>query len=170
LRRGQKGQALAELLIVLPLFASLIMAAAFWADLMLAKLALTRLTRDYAVLLAREGEPAKSPQQQLNQLRLLAEKSSHLDSRKLSLELSALPPTLVQDAGAGTEDALALPGIGGLLQSMLLGQRLVLRYEIQYRGLLGRALPHGLVLRETVAFKSDPWNNPADRLLHYLPL
>lgn len=166
-----KGQALLELVIVLPLFAALLMATALWADLMLKKLDLIHLTRNLAVMLARNDQGRyRSPKDAENQMRLLARATSRLDDRRLSFHLAPLPPTLTQDADPETAEALRLPGVGGMLQSMLLGERLQVSYRMEYRGLLGRALPRGIELKETVALKRDPWTNIGERLLHMLGL
>ncbi len=167
-RRAGKGQALVELVIVLPLFAALLMAATLWADLTLKKLELIRLTRDFAVLLARSDHSEHGPKDFQNQLRLLADKTTRLESRHLSYSLEPLPPSLTQQQDPRADQAMALPGMGGVVQAMLLGQRLKLVYTLQYRGLLGLALPGGIQLKETVALKTDPWTSPFNRLLRWL--
>ena len=170
-RPGEKGQTLLELVIVLPLFAALLLATALWADLVLKKLDLIQLTRNFAVMLARDDQSRyRSPKDLENQMRILAQKTSRLDDRHLSFHLAPLPPTLRQDADPAAAEALSLPGVGGMLQSMLLGERLQLSYRMEFRGLLGKALPHGIELKETVALKRDPWTNIGERLLHMLGL
>jgi hypothetical protein len=167
--KREKGQALAELVIVLPLFLALLGAIAFWAHLMLARLALIQLTRDYALLLARNPEllHAEQPEQTL-QLQALARRISWLQAEHLDQRLEALPPSLTQKTDPDLASGMALPGVGGLLQGMLLGQRLWVGYRLHFDGLAGRLFPQGIEMKETVAFKGDPWNNPIDRIMDAL--
>jgi hypothetical protein len=164
---GEKGQALAELVIVLPLFLALLGALTFWAHLTLARLALIQLTRDYALLLARDPKLLSAPQPERTlQLQALARRISWLQAEHLSQHLEPLPPSLTQKTDPEANRNLQLPGVGGLLQGMLLGQRLWVGYRMHFDGLAGRLLPQGIEMKETVAFKGDAWNNPVDRLIN----
>jgi hypothetical protein len=167
--RREKGQALAELVIVLPLFLALLGALAFWAHLMLARLALIQVTRDFALLLARDPKllGAQQPERTLA-LQALARQVAWLQTEHLNHRLEALPLSLTQDADPEVARSLALPGIGGLLQGMLLGKRLWVTYRMHFGGLAGRLFPQGIEMQETVAFKGDAWNNPMDRLMDAL--
>jgi hypothetical protein len=164
-RSREKGQALVELAIVLPLFLALLGALTFWAHLMLARLALIQVTRDYALLLARDPKLLSAPQPERTlQLQALARRVSWLQAEHLSQRLEPLPPTLTQNADPAAARSLQLPGVGGLLQGMLLGQRLWVGYRMSFHGLAGKLFPQGIEMKETVAFKGDAWNNPIDRL------
>jgi hypothetical protein len=166
LKRGsQRGQALVELVIVLPLFLALLAALAFWAQLMLARLALIQVTRDFALLLARDpvllgaSEPERSAR-----LQALARENGGLQAEQIRQHLEALPPNLSQSSDPEASAGLRSPGLGSLLQGMLLGQRLWVFYRLRFAGLAGHLFPEGLEMKESVAFKGDAWNNPLKRL------
>lgn len=152
----QRGQALAETAILAPLFALLLLVLMAWARLSIDRLALVQLTRDSAILLARNTELWNgSPSAQLQAVRRLAERQGSLDPAALSLELKALQPPFLGPL-LGAQMDMDSP-ISGWIGSRLFGRRVILSYRIRPGGLLGRLYPSGLRLEEGVAVLGDPW-------------
>lgn len=163
-RRGERGQALAELALLAPLFAVLLLLFSFWARLLLCRLALLQLTRDQAVLLTREGSAWRAePGQRLEQLRSLARAYPPLDPQALAIELQPLPAPGLQGLGGGLGELLD-SGPGRVLRGLLLGKRLTVTYRLRFGGLAGRLFPGGLDLSESAALQGDPWKDPLGAL------
>lgn len=158
MKRGpeQRGQALTEMALLAPLFAVVLLVLASWARLAVTRLALVQLTRDSAILLARNSVLwGDSEARQLLAVRKLAERQGILDPGRLRLSLKPLPPPLL-----GPLMGLDLPmdsPIAGWVGEKLFGRRCTLRYQVPLGGLLGRFFPHGLALEESVAVLGDPW-------------
>ena len=137
-----------------PLFACLLLIFACWARLALTRLALIQLTRDTAILLARDADHwlADTTLQQ-EEMRELAKHYPLLAPRHLSLEVEAVP--LVGGMGLGS----------GYLGKLIAGSTIRLRYHLPGGGLIGRIYPKGLVMEEWVVAQGDPWCSPGETLV-----
>lgn len=163
---AQRGQSLTELALVAPLFALLLLCLSLWARLTLDRLALIQLTRDSAILIARNDTLWKSaPRGQLEAVRELARRQGLLQPQRLELERSAL----------GGLPLGELPGAGSLGASSALqeivgrfaGRRFTLRYRLPLSGLAARLLPRGMTLEESAAIQGDPWNMQLSRWVEH---
>jgi hypothetical protein len=147
---------LTEAALLAPLFALLLLVFMAWARLCLLRLALIQLSRDSALLLARNDELWNaSESEQLAAVRELAERQGALKPENLSLEFKTLSLPLLGSL-------FGLQGEGGhsfydWIVGKFFGRRLVLRYQLRPQGLLGRIYPAGLKLEEDVAVLGDPW-------------
>lgn len=158
MRQHERGQALSELLLLLPAFGLLLLLLSFGAQLLIARLSLIALARDYALLLARnEPSLSASPATQALELRRLCGRTSGLDPKHLSHTLQPMPLPGLKGVDTGP--------VAGLVQAALLGQRLTLRYELRWGGLLGRCFPDGWTLEEELSFQGDPWKHPWQRVI-----
>lgn len=154
----EKGQALTELVLLIPAFAGLLLLFAFVAQLVLCRLALIQLTRDSALYLARESSVwSGSPDEQLQAVRELAAGRTLLDPQALSLQVEPLELPL-QDKTPALLQAALNSGIGKALRSALMGKRLTLSWQLHFHGLAAKLFPQGLLLRESVAFQGDAWD------------
>ncbi|MES2201924.1 MAG: hypothetical protein V4498_06720 [candidate division FCPU426 bacterium] len=145
--KDEKGQALAELLIAVPMLAVLLWVLLQTALIFQERLELVALTREFAIGLSRDGGVHRDKSAIERDLRVLAA-HTRLDPRRLSMTLTPL------GVGAAGKD------LTGLLASMALGDRLTLSYRHLFQGMPGWALSHGLSLEESVAFKAGPWKTP----------
>jgi len=137
-----------------PLFACLLLVFACWARLALTRLALIQLTRDTAIMLARDADHwlADASLQQ-DEMRELAKNYPLLEPRYLSLDVEAVP--LVGGLNLGS----------GYLGKLIAGSTIHLRYQLRGRGLVGHFYPKGLVMEEWVVAQGDPWCNPTETLV-----
>jgi hypothetical protein len=162
--RHERGQALTELILVAPLFAGLMLLFAFWAHLGVARLAMVQLSRDAALMLARNGTLWSQPLKvQEAAVRDLARRQALLDPASLTLLSEEVAPV-----GLGNVEALQ-----GALNSPL-GQSLIklaglrryrLRCRLKIGGLAGRLVGGGVNLEESLVLQGDPWKMEASELM-----
>jgi hypothetical protein len=153
IRTAESGQALTELALVGPLFASVLLIFAFLAHLMLLRLALIQLTRDTALMLARDADHwLASPTQQQEQMRELAKQYPVFVPRYLSLQVEATPLPGGMNLGAG------------YFGRLFAGAKIQLQYTYHTKGLLHQFWPEDMVLSEWVVAQGDPWCNPGETL------
>jgi hypothetical protein len=134
--------------LVAPLFASLLMIFAFLAHLMLMRLALIQLTRDTALVLARDAEHwLASPTNQQEQMRELAKQYPAFVPRYLTLHVDAAPLPGGMDIGSG------------YLGKLIAGARISIQYRYRPKGLAAHLWPNDLVFSEWVIAQGDPWCN-----------
>jgi hypothetical protein len=159
----QRGQALTELVLLLPLFSALLLSFLFLAKIFLAQLALIQLTRDFALLVARNGPTMADPLIQQEQLlKALAKKSGTLDPAALSFSLE--PEGF--SGGGGLETVGKIPPLK-FMADTLWPRHLQVHYHLQFGGMAGWVLPQGLLLEEEVRFLADPWKHLYQRVFQY---
>jgi len=135
--------------LIAPLFALLLLLFSFWARWTLCQLALIQLSRDSALLMARNGSLWRaSLRDQQEALRGLAQRDGRLEPERLSLRRE---PLLFNRLGAAASN-----GAGDWV-SQFTGRRYTLRYEPPLRGLAARLLPAHLGMEESLAVQGDPW-------------
>ena len=149
-----RGQGLTEMALLAPLFAALLLVFACWARLALTRLALIQLTRDTAIMLARDaGHWGADASAQQNEMRELAKQYPLLEARYLSLEVQPVP--LIGNMNFGS----------GAFGKLFAGETILLHYKVQPKGLIGKVYPKGLQLEEWVVAQGDPWNHPMETVV-----
>ena len=148
----QRGQALTELVLaaclLLPLFLLLYQAA----RLVYARLELVSLTRETAMFLIHENI-SEVPGGLVTELA----KRTRLDPDLVSAEVvSAVMSEQFSD--------MPVMGVLGKFGTkFLLGSKLKVHYRLKFGGALGRAMPDGILLSESVTFQSGCWKNLGEK-------
>jgi hypothetical protein len=156
LKPGQSGQALAELVMVLPIFMGILLFCACFVRLVTFRLELIRLARETAIGLTR-AEPDDDPQALA---RALAGRSGVLNPLSLTAKLAPATSTAWQvDSSSSFFD--------GLLDATM-GQELTLTYSSPAPRWASAAFARGFAFEEKVTFKSDPWKRPKRKLKRLL--
>lgn len=162
--RPQRGQALAELALIAPLFAVLLLLFSYWAHLAVTRLALIQMSRDATLMVARNGTLWNQPQaMQQSSVRRFAQRQSILDPSALELSFEAVAPM-----GLGRVE-----GLGSILNSPLGSKihswsglrRYRLRYKMRIGGLAGRMVGSPIVMEESLVVMGDPWKMDFKRLM-----
>lgn len=157
-RTAERGQALTELVLLLPAFAGILLVFTFLAYLSVCRLALIQLTRDSALYLARESSLwIGPPAEQLQAVRELAAQRKLLDPQAIEVSLEPLELPLQGGSPSLLQSAMNTGSLK-MVRSMLLGKRLTLRWRLRFQGLAGLVFPNGLQLRESVALQGDAWD------------
>lgn len=158
--RGQRGQALMELVLVLPLFLGFLLGGALLARLTLIRLELIHLSRETALGLSRSQTESPDP---AALARTLAARSEVLEPLSLTAETtSALGTNWTLPEGVPMPD-FAKSMTGSLLEGTA-GTKLTLRYRFPAPRYARAAFPDGFPFEESVVFKGDPWKDPKGRM------
>ena len=140
----EQGQALVELVIATLMFVPVFIFIYQTARLAYARLELISLTRQAALYMIHEGK-SSLPKDVLGELA----KRNRLEPSQVSAELG---PSLL-GSGAGQAPVI------GAMAKFLLGTKLSVKYQLNFSGPLGQALPKGLLLSETVTLQADCWKD-----------
>lgn len=129
---------------LLPVFLLLYQATRF----IYARMELVSLTRETAMFLIHENR-SDLPNSLVTDLA----KKTRLDPDQVSAKITGA-------AMSGEfSDMPVLGTMGKFATQFLLGSKLEIQYRLKFGGALGRALPDGLVLSESVTFQSGCWKN-----------
>lgn len=165
--KAQRGQALAELALVAPLFAILLTLFSFWANLTITRLALIQLSRDATLMFARNGDLwAQDEASQLAALRRYAVRQAKLDPARLRLSYQSISP-MGLDKLPQMQSALSGP-IGHKVKEWAGMRRYRFEYERPIGGLAGKVLGGRVTLREEMVVHGDPWKMEMNTLIQKL--
>jgi len=149
---SEKGQALLEFLLIVPVLALLAYGMALLADLALARLAVVRVTREVAVFATRQESGRRA-----DELKMMARAAAdRMGLKPWNINAVESPVNYPILGGQGAETLLAMAG---------LPSRITVEYRYQPGGPLKRWFKNGMLLRESVVLQSNPWREPGEQLI-----
>ncbi len=152
-RQGEKGQALLELLLIVPILALLAYGMALLADVAVTRLALIRVTREVAAFAARQ----ESGGRRAAEISMMA--------RAAADRMGLIPWNVSAQEGSLDQVSLGGPAASKILEMGGLASRITLEYRYQPRGPLRLWFKQGMTLRESVVLQANPWREPGEQLL-----